>query len=394
MTGQEKEADNSVDIEVLSVHEEKTPVVTNKNSPNFEIHVADKNISSGAITISWCFSRETLDCLKDAPDPCVVIVTSPPPNSDGDYDNRKEKRKVVRIKDLFAYVDFSSFGTNRIYAFIQDNYKVAKSDWLTEYNKTYNLCVYNYTGSNSLQTSYISDLLTVNVPQELFGKPPSQWEQDWVYWLDPRNKAVDQCDFRSKRLFAYTMQLPIFIVALIVRFVIVFWAILWLNRGFRDLFRCLIHPLKTSQSSMTDFYWKTSLFTYEKSVLSNTQTDDNGDEVQFYEKIKQYRYNWFTPGGLLVLSGIFLAVKFIIILNWHLLAIILGVSAMSGLIIFGGHCIINLFYADRIVPITQSDIDLLVCSENKIKSIKDVKNKSIRLQYDDLKNKVCKPYSM
>ncbi len=413
---------NDIDVEMLSIHEEKTPIGNhdqpefvkefmtefNKNHPpEFEIHVADKNITTGAITVSWCVDKEALKKIKkEYRDPCVVIVTAPH-NDNFDDDNcyhysKNERRKVVKLTDLIAYIDFSKPGKNNIFAFIHSDFKTAKEEYLSKSGREWQSSILSYEGKFGLCCDFSAKPLEVNVPENIFANAPPKWEHDWVYWLFPRDKAIDQCDYRRRRIFAYTIQLMPFIVTILVRIVMLFWAILWLNKGIPDFFKNLIHPLRMSCSRVIDTCWTDCLFTVNKKLTTKYKCgyDDNGNEIFENNTERQYRYNWFTPIGLI---GLFVIGKFILFLadrNLYLLLIFAGVSVFTAGIAYITFKItfkILGFYQQKVPEqITEEEIDLLVCSENKITSIKDVPKKSIRLRYDDLKSKskMCKPFSV
>lgn len=413
-----EEDNNGFDFD-LSVHEETT-AVSNGNPPehvkefmnefeqnkpiDFEIHITDKNITSGAISISWCLSKNALESLKDASDPCVVIITSKGPrentdcNENIDYISKKELRKVVRVKDLMAYLSFSSPGENRIHAFIAEDYRMAKKTWLDKVSNTWTASVFSYEGINFYNDKkFQADPLYVDVPENLFGKQPAQWEQDWVYWLNPRDKALDQCDFRSKRLVAYTLQPILLIINMIVRFVLLLWCVLWLNRGTWQVFKSLIHPLSNELSDITTIiYDNDSLLIYKKILETHHAVyDKENNIVQKYDTEKQYRYILFSPAGLLFMFGLINFAKFMMnnIHNWQFVLAVFSIACILLSIVFGSMRFVK-YITETSNPITEEDVDSLICSENKVKSIADVHKKSIRLRYDDLKNKVCKPFSM
>lgn len=400
---------------MISIHEEVTPIVNSdtpedvkefmdkvlKNvEPDFEIHVVDNNVNSGSISISWCLSKDNLEKHKGDLDPCVVIITAPVDN----YNKYKERRKVVRLKDLLAYIDFSSPGENRVFAFIHSNFKSAKDSYLSRYDRHYAQDVLNYDGDevyDYLNISYSKknkkELLTVNVPEELFAKKPSQWEQDWVNWLSPKNPAFDQCDFRRKRLFAYTLQIVPFVFTLLCRLGIFLWAVLWLNRGTFNILNNIIHPLRLSLSQLTGTFWGESVFSYNEIKKTDAMTwDENGNSVPYYKSETQYRYLLFTPGGLLCLFALASLGMFVYsrVSNWIIVLMVFSMVIGATISVVGAALATRFIKKSAEAPITDDDIDLLVCSENKVKSIKDVRKKSIRLRYDDLKNKVCKPFSM
>jgi len=52
--------------------------------------------------------------------------------------------------------------------------------------------------------------MEVEIPESIFANEPAQWMKDWVY-LWSRYGPEDQCDFRRRAIFAFTLQ-PVFFV--------------------------------------------------------------------------------------------------------------------------------------------------------------------------------------
>jgi hypothetical protein len=68
--------------------------------------------------------------------------------------------------------------------------------------------------------------IDIDMPSGCFAKEPSDWEKNWVNFFF-KNKAVDQCEFRRRRMLAYPVQPFVFAViflffALIISLVQIF----------------------------------------------------------------------------------------------------------------------------------------------------------------------------
>lgn len=98
---------------------------------------------------------------------------------------------------------------------------------------------------HNLQALLMNEFMNVEVPDGVFAKEPPEWEKAWVNWLF-RNKAIDQCDYRRRRIFAYfpLLQPLIFTTICAVRLFItlICWSILMRGVNIKPV----IHPLQNS----------------------------------------------------------------------------------------------------------------------------------------------------
>jgi hypothetical protein len=95
--------------------------------------------------------------------------------------------------------------------------------------------------------------IEVNVAKEFFAKPPSKFEKFWVnFWFE--RKTFDQCQFRRRRILAYTIQpfvvLPYLLCKTIFRSVVALFLLLCGIRGVN--LRPLIHPWAMETN---DIWW-------------------------------------------------------------------------------------------------------------------------------------------
>ncbi len=172
-----------------------------------ELKVADSDVTGGNIAVSWCVDHELIKQLADSgiADPQLVICVAPA--SLKGYSQYKEVRKVVSLNDLMTYIDFRVPGENNIWAFIStDSKRDTKNFFLKRSNSLFETDVLSYDGQELFRGKDFLKAapLSVMVPNEVFAKEPAQWEKDWVNHLF-RSKPIDQCHFRRRRLFAYTV---------------------------------------------------------------------------------------------------------------------------------------------------------------------------------------------
>jgi hypothetical protein len=136
----------------------------------FELHIADTDVTSGSIPITWCLNKELLERLSELhiEDPQVVISVAPVSSN---YNSTMEYRKVVPLKDMLAYVDFHFPGKNKIYAVISgEAKKLAKETYLARRNYGYYEDVLNTSGDDYCSWIYCKAVpLEVEVPEDCFG---------------------------------------------------------------------------------------------------------------------------------------------------------------------------------------------------------------------------------
>ena len=192
-----------------------------------KIFINNNDVTSGTIPLSWCLDEEDINLYSKNrwADPYIGVRVVPLSAPD------KEQRFIAPIKDLMMYIPFSVKGKNTISAKVCYSKHYAsmflKRYSRTEYMETYFECM---------------DSLEVDVPEECFAPDPPEWEQYWVnYWFE--YKAQNQCEYRRRRIIAYTFQPIAFVVNYILRILVTLVA---LFIGFRNVsLQPLLHPLST-----------------------------------------------------------------------------------------------------------------------------------------------------
>ena len=180
-----------------------------------KLHLAETTVQRGSVLVQWCVNKATLEALKrlDCHDPQLLLITAPKRNGESHF-SHLESRKIVPLHDLKAYVDFRAPGENNIFAIILwDAPKESRNKYLRRTDGSWHTGVLNEDGK--LFPDYIdfddqltgrSDMIAVDVPKECFAKEPPKWEQEWVNrWWD-NNPPRDQCEYRKRRIMAYSVQ--------------------------------------------------------------------------------------------------------------------------------------------------------------------------------------------
>jgi hypothetical protein len=368
-----------------------------------ELHITNTNLTDSNASVGWCVDRETLEMLASIgwKNPAIVIITVPVE----EHATYKEYRKIVDLKDYVSYIEFRSAGPNKIFAYIVENkkYVISKDFLLKKDNGEYyrsSICgggedyiplsvLNRFNIENDDFAKLVAAPLDVMVPEGVFAKPPAKWEKTWISWLNT-SKSIDQCEWRKKRLFAFSVQPIIFLLAFLLRFGMYFAAFMAGMNGIKHL--SFLNPLGTQ------FYWATRDLFDGGHWLTKRINDDTPKTL-----IKSLLFNIFvlvftTPLSLALLVlmwkfhfifGILKTLSFVLAC---LLFIIGGAIAITAVI----NTIKNRKEKRPAWYLEQENADLLVCSpDKKITSINDLPSnkKTIWLRFQDLKSKVCRPYS-
>jgi len=382
-----------------------------------QLQIADPNVSTGSVAVSWCLDHEVLKELANQGlhDPQIVIVVAPTEK----YHISKESRRVVPLKDLMTYIECRSAGPNKIYALISFREpKDAREHYLSKEDGAYRNNVLDYDGESYSSRligqedpddieagnyKYLSEPLAINVPKGVFAPEPPKWEKAWVN-LFFRSKTVDQCDYRRRRLFAYSIQLLIVGFNLLVRSLIL---LLGLLTGARDLSLKYLNPIT--------YRWKDTFEIWESGsvFIKHQPEDDNaGEELAYIPPGYLLRSFWLAPlmplfsipVGLLVWFHHpywALSILLIVFLALPVLLVTISYLATNG---NGGRLfrktwkyVTNLFTTDELWYLQQEDMQLITCNSDKspttYKSL-PARKKTVRLRFQNLKTKVCKPFSV
>lgn len=333
-----------------------------------EIHLPSVDASNGNIPLSWCLDKVLLDKLesKNIKDPAIVICITPEDASD----RRREYRKVVRVKDLMCYVELLFAGKNKLHAFVP----------MTEYNEAEEL--YQSMSGRSWKTNilnyYRTELIDIDedthaesalfdVPDEIFSKEPPGWEKKWVNWLHSSG-PIDQCSYRRRRIFAYTIQPALFIINYFIKFIATIIAFLYGSKTLSTL--PLRRPLTFGIVDTVDLIFGDSYFVGEGPISA-----------------KKLRLIPFMPLVLIPTVACFFSKPFmvIVIAFYFVTAIIAYFEWKSQKLKSSPPWYTN-----------EDEKSLVICTgDMRTKTINDIpdSHKTLRVRYEAVKAKVCRPYS-
>lgn len=382
-----------------------------------ELKVATRDITHGTVAVAWCVDAEIIKKLADQKvnDPQVVIVVAPTTN----YHIRREYRKVVPLKDLMTYLEFRSSGENRIWAFIyRAGKKQARDAYLTKAGGEFAHWVLNGDGNDwsanfgsyytkadgSQDYMYHPDMpaipITVNVPAVAFAAEPAVWEKEWVN-LFFHSKAADQCDFRRRRLFAYGVQPIIMLLDMVARLSFFMIAFMWLSRGLTfKYFHFLRYGIDDTLELFKGGSWLIPTLPEDK----HTELD-----ITFSYVVRKLWKLPFLPPCLLAMWLIFhfhhvmlaLTVAAIVIAAFSFILLLtstfVGLAALNFVEKF-----VNWRCKDKgeETPwyLDEEEMESIICNPSFDKrtsvSALPAKHRTLRLYYQDLKSRVCRPFSL
>lgn len=372
----------------------------------FKLYVASTDVSSGTIPISWCVSKDKLKELASdgVEDPQVVICIAP----DDHYHITKEHRVVVPLKDLMTYVEFRHPGKNKIYGIVSfKGKKIAQNHYLSKgssYRRGYDNNILNFNGDDwaeDFKSLTHKHVVSVDVPADCFAPEPSAWEKAWVNHHF-QYKCSDQCHFRRRRMFAYTIQ-PIVMAFWLVLRLLVLTAALLVGARNASKWKRVFKPLTYNFTDVMNIFGGGTVFVRPPRSGGCETAEPNGNWAAIWFYVKHIWLVPFMPLFMIPLlivylvSGIGLVLT---ILTWA--AIVVGL--ICGVLL--GTAAAGMLYAKltdtdsrkkrRKKKFWYEDMDHLVC-DGTVKPM-DVsrlprKYRTIKLRFSELKAKVCRPFS-
>lgn len=268
-----------------------------------KLFVSETKVQDASIPIRWCLNQKELEELKmrKVKNPHLLLVTV--------HDKQEVDRYLIPLDQMLAYIQFHKPGENRILATVvwcedsEINQPTSKlRHWFLQRSSSggYEQNILKDDGENFLLNLGYFRLkqqveLIVVVPAELFAKEPPAWEKWWVNLWHETKKPRDQCQYRRRRMLAYSIQPLVVLLFMIV--ISIFRALaaavlLFLGKRGVDL-KPIIHP-----------------FQYQ----SEDVWGDTEDSV-FLRNAKGKRQHWlisfFSPLVFLIFLAILVGIRFI-----------------------------------------------------------------------------------
>lgn len=180
--------------------------------------LVEKEITGATIPIRWCIEKDSLNAFKariaeeHIKDPYLLLVI---------VSGSSVEHLLAPFDQMMEYVQLRHPGENKIFAAVVWDEKGYKGLWrrfIKRENGSYNNVLVFGKFFDPPFLSIGKAELTIDVPVELFAKKPPAWEQRWVNFFF-ETKAKDQCQYRRRRILAYSAQ----------PFLVLFWLLLKLG---------------------------------------------------------------------------------------------------------------------------------------------------------------------
>jgi len=387
-------------------------LVTEKS---LELHFSDKPVMSASIPIQWCLTRELVQYFNEHCVTKMALIVRPVGRSL--KNTRCESRKIVNINDMMSYIDFKYPGENHVVAIplypggvnVRFVLTRAAADWETyifskhdkedgNYPDSYHPVVCKgelALASNIIQLTFKGEEILahekVDMPGGCFAPEPSEAEKNWVNFFF-RDPALDQCDFRRRRLLAYSVQ-PILIIALM---------------EFRLLIAILMTGMLIRKVNWKPIYQPTIHETDDVYINTDDKVfiyGDLGDEYRNHRRYIICTYILINPLVLILLTSLSL------IFNsaWLTVPIMVYLLIMLCMGVFQAGAFIKKVEDARPRPRPKPKAEakpkrveappmaideFTVCTGAGFVPMKQLpkSKKTIKLKFLDLKNKICIPF--
>jgi hypothetical protein len=226
-----------------------------------ELIVGDgKPLQNASIPIRWCINAETLNRIRDAggEDAQIMLVS---------VDERGgEERALIPLSQGMTYFDIRRPGTSIIHARVvwaqpEVHLNKLKNRFLTKEYGEYEYRVLDFHKEISLDNSSLtycvfddSAKIEVVIPPELFGKEPPEWFKFYINLWSSRatmTSMVDECSWRRRVLNLFLFKIWAIVAYVVVfEFIGVVWIFMSTMIGFTANYGALKKPLTTSVSDL------------------------------------------------------------------------------------------------------------------------------------------------
>lgn len=172
--------------------------------------------------VRWCLTKDEIALVRqEATNPYMLIVAT--------RNTVEVARVLVPLEQMMDFVHFRQPGSHRVQAVVvwgSPSADVEKYFLDLRRRGEYSENVVDYRGQ--IRTDFDTGIhqfgsraeLEASISPEFFAQEPAEWERSWVNFFFG-SPAVDQCHFRRRRIFAYTLQPLIFIALLIAMYLTV-----------------------------------------------------------------------------------------------------------------------------------------------------------------------------
>ena len=365
-------------------------------------------VQNANVPIRWCINKETLAILEQekAVNPHILIVTA---TQNRYYGFKETSRHLAPLDQVIEFIQFQKPEKNFLFATIvwakNGTYSELWEKFLQKEYRNYNTDVISETGFSPPKKNCI-ELAEVEVymPREIFAKEYPAWLKKWVnLWF--KSEARDQCHFRKRMIFAFTIKPPIISAFLLVKLVAgIFTSFLFLL-----LFACkgidfgpIVHPLRDELNELSSG---------ARYVLYKKWTDKQGDKHVKWHLLPLIP---IVPMALFLFHFIentaLNEIYYYVGISWYdfgnawmsLFATFIGICIL--VILFSIVDIMNLLMSnqttkardfDRVKDKYKNEYFELLCSSDLSTNINSLsykpRRRMVHLLFQNLKAKVCRP---
>lgn len=211
--------------------------------------------SEAVFPIRWCMTRDILAKLERKTVEPLLLISVMHEHAGNVL------RLLVPLKQEMEWIELNRKGVHTIHARIvwRKHYSSKLKKLRAKIDRQFEPGSYSHTlhdDSGEINSHCLFETfelcggeatsIDINVGEEFFAKEPPEWEKRWVNALFPSD-ARNQCDFRRRRILAYTLQPFFFIlVFLFLGLVRTLFAAISLLLGMRVSFSPIWHPIEQS----------------------------------------------------------------------------------------------------------------------------------------------------
>jgi len=375
------------------------------------IDAENRVVQDATVPIRWVLSKEISKELarKKAKygDPHLLLFV---------VANRKEvSRELIPLSQKAHYVQLHKAGNNTIFAkIVWGDYKELWNRFLKRYGSWYDTDIVDHNGTPCLSDHYIIDEhsseaeLDIEVPEGLFADEPPEWLKWWVnLWF--KGAPIDQCHFRKRMTVAFTIQ-PIVVLFQIPTIILVRSCVIafLLICGMRNInFSPLFHPFRDDTDEiMYEVSANNSIF------LKRPECSGSDPELYFWSSF--HPAFWIIS---LILAGIAMIADYFPSDGTSLLLATVIIAATIPIIFMALEILYSLLMLiANLVPSSimenwekaaerrrkereQRELELRneffseLTLNGKSNVMPPARHRSIKLHFESLKARVCRPYA-
>ncbi len=203
----------------------RTKMTRPPKEPLIKFIIGSDSVGDSVLPVSYCLTDKALEVIGRLKmlNPFLLIVVAErriieeSETSDPQYHYHEVSRQLVPLRQGLAYIRFPKAAEYEIRGVVVNANDQKYGTLHKAFIKKDRLIKFSYwDGFKKFKDpnrfhQFGNAQLVVNVGKEFFAKEPARWEKIWVNLLF-EGQAVDQCHFRRRRIFAYTLQIPLLVI--------------------------------------------------------------------------------------------------------------------------------------------------------------------------------------